>query len=529
MEQGRGNQRVTPWSPLGQPVFRALWLAAVTSNIGTLMQNVGAAWLMTILSNSPLMVSLVQTSTTLPMFLLALPAGALADVIDRRKVLLFTQTWMLAAAAGLGIITLAGLTTPGLLLVLTFALGAGAALNAPSWQAIIPELVSGPQLLSAVALNSAGFNVARAIGPALGGLVVAAAGAGIVFLLNAASFLGVIAVLFSWKRRPHESLSPAEGMREALWAGVRYVRYTPALRALFLRAAIFAFFAAPLLALLPLFARQELSVGSAGYGVLLGAFGIGAVLGALILPALRHKLSPDFSIHAGALVFAGMLVAIGQFRNFVLANLFMLVAGGAWLVVLSIFNTTVQVIVPSWVRGRALASYLLIFFGGMAAGSFLWGAVAEFAGIPRTLFGTAAGLVVGFLLAYRFRLVVREEDLRPSRHWPEHNRAEPDPERGPVLMTVEYRIDPKNSGDFIGELRELGRLRRRDGAMNWRAFQDPAVPGRYMETFMVASWAEHLRQHERITAADRLIEQRVRSFHLGPEPPSVSHFVSISA
>ncbi len=527
MNEPENQQQVlSAWSPLGQPLFRALWIAAVMSNIGTLMQNVGAAWLMTSLSRSPLLVSLVQTATTLPLFLLSLPAGALADVLDRRRILLFTQSWMLVAAASLGLLTLAGQMTPGVLLALTFALGLGAALNAPAWQAIIPELVPGEQLMAAVALNSVGFNMARAVGPALGGLLVASAGSGVVFLINAASFVGVIAVLFYWKRSAVKSISPAERIIGAMWAGVRYVRHTPILQAIIVRAGVFAFFGTPLLALLPLFVRHELGLGSAGYGVLLGAFGVGAILGAAVLPRLRYKFSPEFLIYCGFFLFAAVMIAVAYVPSFLLLNGFMLMGGAAWLAILSIFNTSVQVTVPSWVRGRALAFYLLIFFGGMAGGSFLWGAVAEFIGIPLTLSGAAAGLIIGLLATFRFRLEVVEMDLRPSMHYPEHTVVvDPQPEHGPVMVMVEYCIDPEKSRDFIRAMQGLGRVRRRDGAFQWGLYHDTADPGRYVETFVVESWAEHLRQHERITMADRQAEDQARSFHIENGRPRVSHLI----
>ena len=310
MATTQGELSTSAWKPLRQPLFRALWIAAAISNIGTLMQNVGAAWLMTSLAASPLMVALVQTATTLPVFMLALPAGALADVVDRRRVLLFTQGWMLAAAAGLGLLTLLGATTPQVLLALTFILGLGAAMNAPAWQAIVPELVDRAELPAAVALNSVGFNLARAVGPALGGLVVGAAGAGVVFLLNAASFLGVIVVLFYWERPSRKSLLPAERILGAIRTGMRYVRHTPVLRAVLLRAGAFALFGKALLALLPLLARNELGLGAVGYGVLLGAFGAGAIVGAAVLPKMRQRISVDLLAHGAIAVFAAVVIVV---------------------------------------------------------------------------------------------------------------------------------------------------------------------------------------------------------------------------
>jgi MFS family permease len=521
------EKSLSPWSPLRQPVFRALWIAAATSNIGTLMQNVGAAWLMTMLAASPLMVALVQTATSLPVFLLALPAGALADVVDRRRLLLLTQGWMLAAAAVLGVLTLLGATTPPVLLALTFILGLGAAMNAPAWQAIVPELVPRPELPAAVALNSVGFNLARAVGPALGGIVIAATGTGVVFLLNAASFLGVIVVLFYWERPLLKSVLPAERMLGAIQTGARYVRNVPVLRTVLLRAGAFAFFGSALLALLPLFARNELGLSSTGYGGLLGAFGVGAILGAAGLPRIRKRISIDLLAKGGTLVFAAAVIAVANLRNFGLVCGVMIAGGVAWLTLLSTFNTSIQVSVPSWVRGRALAFYLLVFFGSMAGGGALWGTVAEFVGIPFTLVGTAVGLIAGLFVTGRYPLIPQEElDVTPSMHWPEHNMMiQLQPEDGPVLVTVEYLIDPERAHDFKAAMRALGRVRRRDGAMRWGLFHDTANPGRFFETFIVESWAAHLRQHERVTMADREVENQARSFQTGGKPPFVSHLI----
>jgi MFS family permease len=419
MTTNQAEQRLSAWSPLRQPIFRALWIAAAASNVGTLMQNVGAAWLMTTLAGSPLMVALVHTATSLPIFLLALPAGALADVVDRRRLLLFTQGWMLAAAAGLGVLTLLGATTPLVLLMLTFILGLGAAMNAPAWQAIVPELVPRPELPAAVVLNSVGFNMARGVGPALGGLVVAAAGAGVVFLLNAASFLGVIVVLFYWKRPSLKSSLPSERITGAIRTGMRYARQAPVLRAVLLRVGTFAFFATALLALLPLLARNKLGLGSTGYGGLLGAFGLGAIVGAAILPEIRRRISIELLAQVAAILFAGVVIAVAYLRNFSLVCGVMIVGGVAWLTLLSSFNTSIQVSVPSWVRGRALAFYLLVFFGSMAGGGVLWGTVAEFIGIPLTLLCTAAGLMGGLFVTGRYPMTPEKElDVTPSMHWP---------------------------------------------------------------------------------------------------------------
>jgi MFS family permease len=523
------NQReaVPAWSPLWEPLFRSLWIAAVASNIGTWMQNVGAAWLMTSLAPTPTMVALVQAATSLPVVLVALPAGALADIVDRRALLLVTQSWMLAAATLLGLLTLLGATTAWLLLILTFALGLGAALNAPAWQAIIPELVSRSELRSAVTLNGVAYNIARAVGPALGGLIVAAAGPGAVFMLNAVSFLGVILVLYRWQRPLGESELPAEDVLGAVRAGLRYVRFAPGLRAVLIRTAVFILGGSALWALLPLVARQELGLDAMGYGILLGCLGAGAVLGAALLPRMQHKFSTETFLAGGTLLFALATAAPAYTRHFVLVCVAMLLGGLAWITIMSTFNVGAQVTVPGWVRARALALYGLMFQGGTALGSTFWGVVAERITLPQALAWAAATLVAGLAAMIPYRLKLDEEiNLAPSLHWPEPKPVTPPPlDAGPVLVTVEYIIDPKRAHDFISAMQPVKELRRRDGAYRWGVFYDPSNPKRYLETFVVESWAEHMRQHERVTIADREIEDAVRAFHTGKNPPVVSHLI----
>lgn len=518
----------SPWSPLRLSLFRALWLAAVASNVGTWMHNVGAEWLMTTLAPTPIMVALMQTAENSPTFLLALPGGALADIVDRRRLLIFTQTWMLVAAVALGTLTLAGRTTPWVLLALTFMLGLGAALNAPAWQAIVPELVPREELPVAVSLNSVAFNIARAVGPALGGLLVAAIGSWAVFFLNSLSFVGVIYVLYRWRREAVESISPTERVAGAMRAGLRYARHAPGLRAVLARTIVFVSCASALWALLPLLASRELGMGALGYGVLLGGLGAGAIVGAFVMPKARHALSTNMLVGCGTLLFAAATAAVAYLQAFALLCAAMVFGGVAWMVTMSIFNIGVQTVVPEWVRARALAVYLLCFFGTMAAGSAVWGLVAERAGIPMALLCAAGGLVVGLAAWPLFPLRADERlDLNPSLHWSEPNFvSEIHPEHGPVLVTVEYLIDPERADEFAEAMRDFGRILRRDGATRWGLFADPSRPGRYIETFLVESWAEHLRQHARVTNEDRAVNERVRSFHLGPAPPVVTHLIA---
>jgi len=371
---------ITPtstWSPLRQPVFRALWLASAVSSIGTWMHDVGAAWLMTSLSPSPFLVALMQAASSLPFFLLALPAGAIADVVDRRKMLLFTQAWMLAAAALLGVLTVAGITTPGILLALTFALSVGSAMNMPVWQTITPELVTKEELPSAVTLSGIVINLSRSVGPAIAGMIIAAAGTGVVFLLNAASFVGVMLVIYRWQRTQHKSALPAERFIGAIQAGIRYARFAPLLQTVFIRTAAYIFFASALFALLPLLGRRELGLDALGYGIILGFWGIGGLAGAFIIPKVRQQTSIDHLVAGASVLMGAMMLVLASLRNFYLVCGVMFVVGIASLSVMVSLSVSAQTAVPTWVRARAIATQMLVFQGCMALGSLLWGAIAK--------------------------------------------------------------------------------------------------------------------------------------------------------
>jgi MFS family permease len=527
-DEGKSVSLASAWEPLREPVFRALWIAAVVSNIGTWMEDVGEAWLMTSLTASPLMVALVETAGSLPVVLLSVPSGAFADLIDRRRLLLITQAWMLIVAATLGILTIAGLTTPWILLTLAFALGLGAAVNSPAWEAITPELVTREELPAAVTLGAVAFNVARALGPAVGGLLVAALGPGPVFLLNAVSFLGVISVLYRWKRRVEKSNLPAEHVLGAIRAGVRYVRHTPALQAVLVRAAAFILCASALWALLPLVARRELGFTAAGYGVLLGCLGLGGVTGASILPRVRQEISINSLVVGATLTFAVVMIILAYVRIPIVVGGSLIFGGIAWMSLLSTFNVAAQTATAGWVRARVIGVYMLSFFGGWAIGSAVWGWVAGHVGISKTLMIAGAGLVVGLATGFRFKLRSGEDlDLRPSAHWPEPKVQAPlEDLTGSVLVTIEYRIDPKDAPAFIEAAQASGEIKRRDGAVYWNLFHDTVDDARYVETFIVDSWAEHLRQHSRLTQADRVVDERVRSFHRGPSPAKISHLIA---
>jgi MFS family permease len=515
------------WSPLKIRLFRAMWLAILGSNVGTWVNDVAAAWVMAERTGSPLMVALVQSATTVPVVLLALVAGTLADIVDRRRYLLFTQGWMLLVAATLATLTALGMLTPPLLVLLTFAMGCGAAMAMPAQAAIVSELVPRPMLASAVALNSIGINIARSLGPAIGGLIVAQLGAGWAFGLNALSFAAMLWVLFNWRPDALASALPPEGFGAGLRAGVRYALRAGRLQAVLIKSAGFFFFASAVTALLPLVVRSELHGGAGTYGLLLGCIGIGAVSGALVLPSLRARLDRDLLVLLATLACALSLFGLAWLRHMALLPLAMLVNGFAWITVLSSLQIAAQTAVPAWVRARALSLYIMVFSLGMAAGGLSWGSIAQRTSIPLALTIAAVGAVIGGLLVWRVRIAGSEElDLRPAGHWPAPELAVPvTHDRGPVLVTVEYHIDDADRAAFHALLGELGRTRRRDGAVIWGVAEDVATPGIHLEYFVTPSWIEHLRQHERVTAEDRTLQEKVRALHRNEHAPIVRHFV----
>jgi MFS family permease/quinol monooxygenase YgiN len=516
------------WSPLRGSVFRALWIATVISNVGTWMQDVGESWLMTSLTPSPILVALVETAGSLPVVLVALPAGALADIVDRRRLLLVMQVWMFVAAGAMGLLALLGYMSPGRLLWLTFLLGIGSAISNPVWQAITPELVSQSDLPAAITLSAAGVNIARAFGPALGGLIVAASGPWAVFLLNAVSFIGIMVVVYRWQPAPRKSKLPSEDIVGAMRAGTRYLRHSPELQTVLLRSGSFVICASALWALLPQQARRHLGLGSFGYGILLGCIGFGALVGAWSLQKVRAWLSTNQLVAAGTVVFGLATMSLAYVHSFVVLAVTLAIGGVAWIAVLSSLNVSAQTVTPSWVRARVMSVYLLVFMGGLAAGSAVWGFVAARAGVSTALMLAAIGLVVGPLATWRFRLVGNKNlSLAPSMHWPEPvMMIDTEASEGPAITLVEYRIDPKTAEEFLQAMKEMRRIRQRDGAIRWNLLRDTADPQRYIESFVTESWADHLRQHERVTAENREVEQRAQAFHLGPEPPKITHLIA---
>jgi MFS family permease len=500
-------------------------VADVISDIGTFMQNVGAAWLMVSLNAGPMYVALTQTASSLPFFLLALPAGSAGDIVDRRKLILFTETWMVCVAIALAILTITGLMTPWLLLVLTFALSAGDAFETPTWRAVLPELVAREDLEAASALNGIEFNLARAVGPALAGVLIAAAGVAAAFVANVASFFGVILVVARWKRPVRKRTAPPETLAGATVAAIRYIRNSPKIRALLLRMGVAMFFGSALFALLPAVARG-VSNNAIGYGVLLGSFGAGGILGALILQPARSRWSTETVVSGGVAIMGAVIVTTSALHQLSTLGPVMLIGGAAWIIFISLVSALVQNLAPDWVRARVLAIYLLVVQGSVALGSAAWGALAQREGISAALICAGVGTIATTLLALFAKLPDATSDLSPWNHWRMPvviKEVASELTGGPVLVTVEYVVAPQWRTEFVAAMHQYERIRRRDGASRWGIFHDTAVADRYLEIFLVDSWAEHLRQHERFTQADRKLEQRLNSYVLSE--PSVRHLI----
>jgi MFS family permease len=521
-----GDGTPTLWRPLRTPIFRNLLIADVMSDIGTFMQTVGAAWLMVSLGAGPMYVALTQTASALPFFVFALPAGAIGDIVDRRRLILYTEFWMVGVATVLAVATIVGVMSPWLLLALTFALSAGDAFETPTWRAVLPEMVKKEDLAAASALNGIEFNVARAVGPALAGLIIAVVGVGAAFALNVVSFVGVIVLVARWKRPVRRRTTPPETLAGATVAALRYVRFSPPIRVLIVRSGLTMFFASALLALMPSVARS-ISDSPTGYGILLGCFGAGAVLGALTMQPARARWSED-AVASGAVAILGVMTAITGFLHaMVTLAATMLVAGAAWIVFISVMSALVQTLAPDWVRARVLAVFMLVFQGGLAAGSALAGVFAARAGIQPALLWAGLGIVATTALGLVARLPDATTDVSPWNHWRMPaivKDLRPELDEGPVLVTLEYRVNRDQSEEFLEAIHEYGRVRRRDGAYRWGVYRDLEDADRYVETFLIRSWAEHLRQHERSTKADRDVEDRLRTYVTGV--PTVRHLVA---
>jgi MFS family permease len=521
--------------PLRQPAFRLLWLANLVANTGMWMQNTGAGWLMTSLAPSPVMVSMVQVAALLPVFLLALPAGALADILDRKLYLIAGQAWIAASGALLALLTFSGALGPWGLIALTFSIGVGTAMTSPAWQATTPEVVPRHDLTQAIVLNGIGFNITRAIGPALGGVVVAAAGPQVNFALNAAAFVVAIFCLVAWRREAPRSALPKEHFLSAMRAGVGFVRASPVLRACLLRGLLFFGSGAAIWGLLPLLVRAQLGLGPEWFGLLLGAMGAGAVAAGFFLPALRNRLDRGGMVTAACLLGGAALILLGQAQHWAAGLAGMLAYGVAWITGASTLQATAQLASPAWVRARVLGIYQLATFGGLAGGSALGGWAGEALGLPLALGLAGAACIASGVLT-------RNRSLEPAPQAPsaEAPAAPPKPEpadptlapllaeeRHRLLEVVRYTVDPAQRAAFLAAMQECRGVRLRGGALSWRFYEDVAHPERWVELWTVESWTAHLREEGRLTDSDRAILAHAASFHRGDGPPEAARYLNV--
>jgi len=509
---------VSAWAPFRHRTFAVIWVATVVSNIGGWVYNVASGWLMTGLDANPLMVSLVQVANNLPMFLFAIPAGALVDIVDRRVFLIVGETAVMVTSTAFAALVWLHLITPASLLVFTFIVTVASAAVTPAWQAVVPLLVPKPELPSAIAANSVGVNVSRAVGPALGGLMVVTLGIAAPFWLNAFSNAGVIAALVRWrpprKSGPH---LPPERFGQAMRSGLRHARYNGPLRSTLMRTVAFFVFASAYWALLPLVARDRIGGSSALYGLLLAVIGASAVAGAFLLRTLRSRLGPDALLAGATLATAVATALFGIAHSAAIALAASVLAGASWIAGVSSLNVSAQVALPEWVRGRGLSMYVTVMFGSLSLGSAIWGEAASVSGLEAALCAAAAGALLAIPLTWRWKLQTGAAiDFTPSMHWPEPITVEEvEPDRGPVLVMIEYRIDPKHREEFLKATIPYARVLHRNGAYDFGVFEDPGEPGRFVETFMTDSWLEHLRLHLRLTNTDRKVEEAVRRWNIG--------------
>ncbi|MCC2654942.1 MAG: transporter [Panacagrimonas sp.] len=515
------------FAPLRERAFLVLWIATVAANTGTWMRDTASGWLMTSLSPSPTLVALVQAATTLPIFLLALPAGALADIVDRRRLMIAIQLGLALVSVALALLASLDAMTPALLLGLTFCGGVGAALSAPAWQSVVPQLVPRDLMRPAIALNSLGVNIARAIGPAVGGLLIATLGIAAAYAVDVLSYALIIAALMWWKPAARAS-EDREQLLDAMRSGLRFALFHDELQRVLLRAFLFFVAASAYWALLPLIVRQQLRGDATVYGLAMAAIGAGAILGALLLPRVRQRLGADGTLLLGGLVSALAIAALAMSRAPAQGIVALLFAGAAWIAVLTTLNATAQAVLPDWVRGRGLALYLTVFFGAMTLGSALWGQLASHAGLVVSLAAAACATALIGLVAHRWSLPTGDANLTPSLHWPEPAVSdEIDASGGPVMVRIRYVVPSADHAAFHDAIRPLGRIRRRDGAYAWGVIADVERPELVTEWFLVASWEQHLRQHRRMSESDRQVQAVVNGFHRAEAPPMVEHGIAL--
>ena len=515
---------LSPLAPLSVPVFRMLWLTWVAANTCMWMNDVAAAWLMTTLTTSPILVALVQSASTLPVFLLGLPSGALADILDRRRYFIATQFWVAAVALVLCVAILAGGMTAPLLLALTFANGIGLAMRWPVFAAIVPELVSRPQLPAALALNGVAMNASRIIGPLLAGAIIASAGSAWVFVLNAVLSVLSGLVIMRWKREHIPSPLGRERLPSAMRVGVQFVRQSPRMRAVLWRISVFFLHATALMALLPLVAKGLEGGGAGTFTLLLASMGAGAIVAALFLPRLRQAMPRDALVLRGTLVQAAATGVMAWAPNVYVAVPAMVLAGMAWITTANTLSVSAQLALPNWVRARGMSIYQMSIMGATAAGAALWGQVASLTDVQTSL-GLAA-VSGGIVMAVVQRLVADraiEEDLSPSSAFKAPTAPTP-PEAGRVVVTIEYFIHPARANEFRAVMQESRRSRLRQGALHWQLMHDLSNPTRYVERIEDESWTEHLRRFDRVTASDVALRERKLAFHTGDAPPKVTRW-----
>ena len=521
------DESLSAFAPLQRPVFRMLWLTWMAANTTMWMNDVAAAWLMTSLTASPVMVALVQSASTLPVFLLGLPSGALADILDRRRYFMVTQIWVAAVALLICAVVSFGAMSAPLLLALTFANGIGLAMRWPVFAAIVPELVPRPQLSSALALNGVAMNASRIVGPILAGALIASFGSAYVFALNAMLSVGAAFVIQRWRREQKVSALPGERFVGAMRVGTQYVRQSRAMHSILLRVALFFLQSTALLGLLPLVARG-LRGGDAGtFTLLLASMGAGAIGAAMFLPRLRSAMSSDTVVAYGTLLQAAAMLAVSVSPNLLAAMPAMIVAGAAWISVANTLTVSAQLALPDWVRARGMSIYQMALMGSSAAGAALWGQVATWTSVRTSLVTAAICAISGAVLTRRYlRPTGTEEDLTPTDFArPAGTDIDLDLREGPVLVTVEYMIDPARTDEFLGVMEESRRNRLRHGMLSWGLYRDAADPRRYSEHFVDESWVEHLRHFERMTAFDIALRERRFSFHVGESPPRVTRYI----
>jgi MFS family permease len=534
--QGHDEENVSEsgLSPFRYSLYRTLWIAVLFSYIGAAMYDVGASWLMTSLAPNPLLVSLITTSTTLPIFLFALPSGAISDIFDRRNILLIACAYMFTISTILGILTLVGMSTPEILLILTFALGAGTTMIRTPIIPIMSGLVSGSELPAALTLSAIASSIGRIIGPTVGGFIVAAIAPWAVFFLNSASFIGMIIVLNKLPKKSNvneQSTLPPENIVGAIRAQIRYVRYSQAAHVIIVRSGLFAICGSSLLSLLPLLAKQELGLDSIGFGLLLGSFGFGAIIsGIAILPKLRPRASVEFLITGSIGLLALVIFTMGYVKDFGILCVVMGTGGVAYTTILSTLYTAGMKSAPKWIGARVLAVYLLILNGGLAVGSVIWGTIAFVVGIPIALSISSVALAATIIVRKRYRATfVNDLNFTPAGvdYWslPPQLSTSPLKSDGQALITVEYRIDPKSTDEFERTMRQLGVILKSEGFAYWELFQDPADNSRYIEIRIAETWTEHMRQHERVTKNVQIMEDKVRALVKDGTQPIVSHYI----